>query len=237
MLSNWLSPDATARLHPCALIRNRGWKKASFESKGFLPLGIDVSDGLGLSLAQRWQADKSRPPRHLRSLQKPIPPFAYTRISSDFGVRRDPLVGTWRTHQGIDLPGVQGAPIYATNDGRVTHSGYASGYGLLVRIDHGESLETLYAHLSGVAVNASSQIFRGALIGYLGSTGRSTGAHLHFEVRQFGRAVDPLIYLATEADNDQISPPSFAPQPVHISDHAKQRLTKIKAREGLPGSL
>lgn len=212
-------------------------KLASFESKGFLPSGIDVPEGLGLSLAQRWQADKTTSPRNLTSLQKPVAPFAYTRISSDFGVRRDPLVGTWRQHRGIDLPGAIGTPIYATNDGWVTQSGYSSGYGLLVRIDHGQSLESLYGHLSGVAVNINSPIFRGTLIGYLGSTGRSTGAHLHFEVRQFGRALDPLTYLATETYNYQIPAPVFASQPAHVSEYAKRRLTQQPAQAGLPGSF
>lgn len=213
-----------------------GPTQTMFEPKGVLPSGLDVSSGLSLNLAQRWQSDKSIPEGHSGSVYNPVSPFAYTRISSDFGMRKDPLLGTWRKHQGIDLPGVKGTPIYAANDGWVAYSGYASGYGLLVRIEHGPQVESLYGHLSGVAVAANRHIFRGALIGYLGSTGRSTGAHLHFEIRQRGRAIDPLAYLATSAGRTQVIPQALVPQPAHVSDHAKQRAKQIEASADLPGS-
>jgi Peptidase family M23 len=201
-------------------------EQTAFGSNGVLPSGLDVPSGLSLDRAQRWQSDTSVPSHRSRNLQNPISPFNYTRISSDFGRRKDPLVGAWRNHQGIDLPGVKGTPIYASNDGWVTYSGYASGYGLLVRIEHGQRVESLYGHLSRVAVSANRSVFRGALIGYLGSTGRSTGA-------------DPLIYLATATGRTQGIPQPLAQQsvPVHVSDYAKQHAKRIEMSAGLPGSL
>ncbi len=110
-------------------------------------------------------------------------------ITSPFGYR-------WgRQHDGIDIGAAAGAPVRAARAGRTVSAGWRGGYGYAVLIDHGQGLTTLYAHLSGFAVEKDQNVAAGQLIGYVGDTGYSFGAHLHFEVRQEGRAVNPLQYL------------------------------------------
>ena len=116
-------------------------------------------------------------------------------ISSLFGWRSDPLRGTYRHHAGIDLPGSQGTHIQATGDGRVAIAGWVSGYGNLVEIEHAGSVRTRYGHLSRLFVVRGAHVTRGQIIAAMGSTGRSTGTHLHYEVRLNGVAVDPLRFI------------------------------------------
>ncbi len=118
-------------------------------------------------------------------------PLAYSRRTSMFGPRLDPLNGTWRMHSGVDMAASMGTPIYATADGTVRHAGWHGGYGLLVVVDHPGGIETRYAHMSQVGARAGQRVRRGELIGYVGSTGRSTGPHLHYETRINGVPVDP----------------------------------------------
>lgn len=111
------------------------------------------------------------------------------RISSRFGPR-------WgRMHQGIDIAVNTGTPVRASAQGRVTFAGWNGGYGYLVIVDHGNNVETRYAHLSRIAVKVGQYVSRGTVIGYSGNTGNSTGPHLHFEIRYKGQAVNPLNYL------------------------------------------
>lgn len=123
-------------------------------------------------------------------------PVAKLSLTSNFGVRSDPFIGGARMHKGIDIPGPIGTPIYATADGVVSRSGWASGYGNLVQITHGGGMETRYGHMSKLLVSANSYVKRGQLIGLMGSTGRSTGSHLHYEVRVDGAAINPLPFVA-----------------------------------------
>jgi murein DD-endopeptidase MepM/ murein hydrolase activator NlpD len=124
---------------------------------------------------------------------KPVKNAAFT---SGYGVRSDPFAGRAAMHAGIDLAGAQGTPIYATADGVISEAGWNSGgYGNLVKIDHGRGIETRYGHLSGMIVKAGQRVQRGQLIGRMGSTGRSTGSHLHYEVRIEGRAVNPIPFM------------------------------------------
>jgi murein DD-endopeptidase MepM/ murein hydrolase activator NlpD len=116
-------------------------------------------------------------------------------LSSGYGVRSDPFRRTAAMHAGIDLPGPLGTPVYATADGVVGRAEWANGYGNLVEIEHGKGIETRYGHLSKLLVSANQRIHRGDLIGLMGSTGRSTGSHLHYEVRIDGRAVNPVPFL------------------------------------------
>lgn len=110
-------------------------------------------------------------------------------ISSPFGPR-------WgRMHQGLDIAVVTGTPVRAAASGRVTFSGDNGGYGLLVIIDHGNGVETRYAHNSQLLVKVGDRVQRGQVIARSGNTGNSTGPHVHFEIRQYGQAVDPLLYL------------------------------------------
>jgi murein DD-endopeptidase MepM/ murein hydrolase activator NlpD len=124
---------------------------------------------------------------------KPVKTAAFT---SGYGVRSDPFRGGAAMHAGIDLAGPHGTPIYATADGTVTNAGWNSGgYGNLIKVDHGRGIETRYGHLAQMLVRDGQPVKRGQLIGRMGSTGRSTGNHLHYEVRIDGRAVNPIPFM------------------------------------------
>lgn len=112
-------------------------------------------------------------------------------LSSRFGWRSDPLDGGTRFHAGVDIPARAGAAVRAVRAGRVVYAGWAGGYGNLVVIDHGAGLRSRYGHLERVLVAAGDPVGTGERIGEVGSTGRSTGPHLHYEVRMGGVAVDP----------------------------------------------
>lgn len=118
-------------------------------------------------------------------------------FTSQFGVRSDPFRGTAAMHAGVDIPGAIGTPIYATADGVISHAGRQGGYGNLVQINHGRGIETRYGHLSKILVGDNTRVHRGQMIGLMGSTGRSTGSHLHYEVRVDGKAVNPIPFLQT----------------------------------------
>ena len=124
---------------------------------------------------------------------KPVKDAAFT---AGYGVRSDPFRGRAAMHAGIDLAGPVGTPIYATADGIVSESGYHNGgYGNLVKLDHGRGIETRYGHMSAILVRAGQRVTRGQMIGRMGSTGRSTGSHLHYEVRIDTRAVNPIPFM------------------------------------------
>ncbi len=116
-------------------------------------------------------------------------------ISSGFGYRVHPIFGTRRLHKGIDQGASTGTAIAAAKGGTVLSAGWQNGYGNTVVIDHGSGITTLYAHQSSLAVSAGQSVSRGEVIGYVGSTGNSTGPHLHFEIRSNGTAIDPVPYL------------------------------------------
>jgi murein DD-endopeptidase MepM/ murein hydrolase activator NlpD len=116
-------------------------------------------------------------------------------LVSGFGWRDDPFGEGWRFHQGVDVAAPEGAPVAARAEGVVVYAGWAEGYGLVVVLDHGRGYQTLYAHLRRVQVPPGSWVRAGGVIGEVGSTGRSTGPHLHFEVRYREVPVDPLPYL------------------------------------------
>ena len=116
-------------------------------------------------------------------------------VTSGFGYRVHPIYGTRRLHQGIDVSGGSGTPIAAAKGGTVLSAGWRGGYGNAVVLSHGDGVTTLYAHQSSMNVSSGDQVSRGDIIGWVGSTGASTGPHLHFEVRINGSAVDPRPYL------------------------------------------
>jgi murein DD-endopeptidase MepM/ murein hydrolase activator NlpD len=122
-------------------------------------------------------------------------PVENVDFSSNFGNRSDPFNGRARMHQGVDIRGPLGTPIYATADGVISRSEWANGYGNLIEINHGNGIETRYGHLSRLIAQPNERVKRGQLIGLMGSTGRSTGSHLHYEVRIAGNAVNPLPYI------------------------------------------
>jgi murein DD-endopeptidase MepM/ murein hydrolase activator NlpD len=116
-------------------------------------------------------------------------------IVSGFGYRTHPVYGTARFHAGVDIDGACGQPIWAAEDGTVISAGYNGGYGYATIIDHGDGLSTLYGHQSSLGVSSGQSVGRGQHIGAVGTTGLSTGCHLHFEVRVNGEPVDPVPYL------------------------------------------
>lgn len=124
--------------------------------------------------------------------QRPVQSMNFT---SGFGVRSDPFRGGAAMHAGVDMPGPVGTAIYATADGVVGRAQWANGYGNLVELDHGKGIQTRYGHLSAILVQPGMRVTRGQLIARMGSTGRSTGSHLHYEVRLDGHAVNPMPFL------------------------------------------
>jgi murein DD-endopeptidase MepM/ murein hydrolase activator NlpD len=126
-------------------------------------------------------------------------PVHGTNFTSGFGVRSDPFRGRAAMHAGIDLSGPIGTPIYATADGVVGRSEWVNGYGNLVELDHGRGIQTRYGHLSRSMVTAGQHVKRGDMIALMGSTGRSTGSHLHYEVRIDGKAVNPVPFMQSTA--------------------------------------
>ena len=122
-------------------------------------------------------------------------PVEHARLSSDYGTRTHPVLGRRLGHKGVDLAAPTGTPIYATADGTVSRAGPFSSYGNYVSIEHGGKIQTRYAHMSRVAVAKGATVKKGDIIGYVGSTGRSTGPHLHYEVRIDGQAVNPVPYM------------------------------------------
>ncbi|WP_291133609.1 M23 family metallopeptidase [Erythrobacter sp.] len=122
-------------------------------------------------------------------------PLSGFRMTSDYGMRTHPVLGRRRHHKGVDLAAPTGTPVYATADGMIERAEFSRSYGLVIYADHGAGLETRYAHLSKLAVAEGERVKKGDLIGYVGSTGRSTGPHLHYEVRVDGVAVNPIPYM------------------------------------------
>ena len=139
------------------------------------------------------------------------------RITSYFGYRYHPILHFSRFHAGLDFGASWGSPIVAAADGQVVRAGWAGGYGRQVRIAHGGGLMTSYSHMSQIVAYPGEMIRRGQLIGYVGSSGLSTGPHVHFEVRKDGVAVNPLAVR-------------FASAPVvdtHLADAVKARLKAL----------
>lgn len=126
-----------------------------------------------------------------------VQPVSNLSFTSNFGIRSDPFRGTAAMHAGVDIPGPTGTPIYATADGVVSNADRQGGYGNMVEINHGKGIATRYGHLSRILVANGVRVVRGQMIGHMGSTGRSTGPHLHYEVRMDGRAVNPVPFMTT----------------------------------------
>ena len=129
-------------------------------------------------------------------------PLASMRMTSSYGMRDHPIFKRRRNHNGVDLAAPTGTPIRATADGTVEMAQRYGGYGLYVQLDHGGELETRYAHMSRMSVSAGERVEKGQIIGYVGSTGNSTGPHLHYEVRIAGAPVDPSPYMTGAMDEE-----------------------------------
>jgi len=172
-----------------ALVAQVRSRKAEFQAQiNALQAESDAVGGL-LRGVQDGQAVQGGAPG---TLSQPLPG---ARITSMFGPRVHPITGDARNHNGIDYGAGTGTPIRAAGDGVVVYAGPRGGYGNATVIDHGGSLATLYAHQSSIGVAVGQSVGRGQVIGAVGSTGFSTGPHLHFEVRVQGTPVDPMRYL------------------------------------------
>ena len=190
----------TLGVDPSALLRN-----ATREAMGgplvLLATSVDGSidprfERLGLSLARMAALEQS-----LDGVPQFLPTnLARTRLSSGFGYRRDPFTRRGAMHYGLDFKGPRGSPIFATANGRVSFAGWKSGYGKTIEIEHGNGIMTRYAHMSRFNASVGTVVEAGDKIGAIGSTGRSTGPHLHFEVRINDRAVNPRKFLETAPD-------------------------------------
>jgi murein DD-endopeptidase MepM/ murein hydrolase activator NlpD len=145
-------------------------------------------------------------------------PTAAPMLSSSYGYRSDPFNGHAAFHAGLDFPGHYGQPILSAAPGKVSFVGQRQGYGNVVEIDHGNGLMTRYAHLSGFASHVGQAVARGDAIGRMGSTGRSTGTHLHFEVRLNGQPTDPRRFLHARQDV------------LHVQQIAKARVADLDQR-------
>lgn len=143
----------------------------------------------------RNRQSPSNMPSYVQGSGDLIWPLSSMMITSEYGWRIHPIFGTSRYHSGIDVGADYGDAIWAAAGGIVIHSGWLGGYGKTVIIDHGGGLTTLYAHNSELTVSEGESVYQGQVVAYAGSTGYSTGPHLHFEVREYGEPVNPYNYL------------------------------------------
>jgi murein DD-endopeptidase MepM/ murein hydrolase activator NlpD len=163
-------------------------QKADFQSE---LNALQVESGAVGDFLRQVQAGQKLAPRKKRTFKAPVA----GPISSGFGTRVHPILGDVRMHTGVDFAVGTGYPIKAAGPGIVVWAGPRGGYGNAVIIDHRNGLATLYGHQSRVNVNVGDKVAAGQVIGFVGQTGMATGPHLHFEVREFGTPVDPLLYL------------------------------------------
>jgi murein DD-endopeptidase MepM/ murein hydrolase activator NlpD len=171
-----------------ALLQEVRDRKTDFERE--LSLLQAESSAIG-DMLRSLQAGQSPAPRRKGTFKAPV----NGPISSPFGPRVHPILGDVRVHTGVDYAAGMGQPIRAAGAGVVVWAGPRGGYGNLVAIDHGGGLATLYGHQSRIEATVGLRVKTGQVIGYVGSTGMATGPHLHFETREFGVPVDPLLYL------------------------------------------
>lgn len=164
-----------------------------------------AASGRAWQLAAAQALRESIPPAQTKAAIRPALayvgalPVPKVALTSGFGLRVHPLSGELRNHDGIDIAAAFGTPVRATSDGVVEKAAWFGGYGLFVALRNGPAMETRYGHLSRLLVSAGQNVRAGDIIGLVGSTGRSTGPHLHYEVRVSGRPVNPLPFLGRKS--------------------------------------
>lgn len=179
-----------------ALLRRVGLDPQRFTGRStglggpFIPAGTTSPSFQTLTSTQQVEALEAT----IAAIPSYVPVKAYS-FTSPYGVRYDPFNGRSAMHAGLDMAGKTGEPIYAAADGTVVTGGKSGAYGNLVEIDHGKGLATRYGHLSAILVQPGTHVRQGQLIARMGSTGRSTGTHLHYEIRLDGRAINPRPFL------------------------------------------
>lgn len=156
------------------------------QAKDFLTVDLTFLIDEGTNLPPGWIPK-------IVSFDWPVPGFFY--VSSGYGTRPDPFTGVFAHHSGIDIPAPTGTTIIASHEGIVIHAGRMGDYGKLVILEGTGGLNTYYAHLNTITVKQGQKVIKGGKIGEAGNTGKSTGSHLHFEIRQNGQTVDPLKYF------------------------------------------
>lgn len=161
---------------------------------------VPLEDGLRFEAGVRELDDALAKLEAVKAVARVMPihnPAPGQAVSSSFGIRRDPLLRTPAMHSGIDFRATAGTPIISAGAGTVVKAGWNGGYGRMVEVDHGKGFTTRYAHLSRISVKRGEVVESGSVLGEVGTTGRSTGPHLHYEVRRDGKAIDPLRFLKT----------------------------------------
>jgi len=178
-------------LDPKRFSASSDWRSAGVGGP-FIPAGDEVEPRFK-DLFISWRRLETMQ-ASLASIPAIIPVKNY-RSTSTYGRRYDPFNGRAAMHAGVDMAGSRGEPIYAAASGKIVQSGFVSGYGKLVEIDHGKGIETRYGHMSALLVKPGERVRQGQMIGRMGSTGRSTGTHLHYEVRIDGQPVNPKPFM------------------------------------------
>jgi murein DD-endopeptidase MepM/ murein hydrolase activator NlpD len=158
----------------------------------------EAADQAGITASNKARLATSRAMSNVGVSIPSRMPLEAARMSSGYGMRTHPVLGGRRGHKGVDLAAATGTPVYATADGVVSRASWFSSYGLYISIEHGGDIQTRFAHLSRLNVADGQRVKKGDLIGFVGSTGRSTGPHLHYEVRVQGKAVNPVPYMQAE---------------------------------------
>ena len=207
---NWTAPSGNGVYHTVQkgetlwrISRTYGVSLAELVEANDIPDDYTIVVGQKLFIPGATEVKKTPPPiKREESIGKPDAKLSWPlagrgrkSVTSPFGYRRDPLTGGQEFHKGIDIDAAREERVLAAAAGEVVFAGKMSGYGTVVMIDHGKRLLTVYAHLSRAIVRLEEMVERGQTIGYVGTSGRSTGTHLHFEVRYKGVSVDPLEYL------------------------------------------
>lgn len=176
---------------------------ASLPMGGPEPLLDDLSQlkGQAASIEQSMSVlQQSFDDRRLRLLNMPTIAPVKGIVTSGFGNRRDPFTGRLAFHEGLDIVAPVGKEVHATGDGIVTKAGMETGYGRVVYVSHGFGVTSVYGHLSGFKVEQGQKVRRGQVLGFVGSSGRSTGNHLHYEIRLDGQSTNPLAYILDDVN-------------------------------------
>lgn len=183
--------------------------------------GLPLGDGSAFrERMMQWSAAPAPAPESQPVLVRSVP-ADLPRLSSRFGLRSDPLRGGHARHAGVDIPAPLGTPVLASADGEVRYAGSAGGYGNMIEIEHPGGIRTRYAHLSRILVGERAMVRQGQVIALMGSTGRSTGSHLHFEMRANGAAIDPLPHLGDDVPQRPMM--RIAPAEPFVSAFARAR--------------
>ncbi len=212
-------------------------RATSSEPSLFAPNSMDAASSAWEALARQDAERRTAEARLARA--KSAPDFLLitrqARMTSDFGLRADPFHGGPKTHAGVDLAAPQGTKILAGQTGVVRFAGTSSGYGTMLELEHADGTRSRYAHCSRLLVDEGARVRRGQIVAEVGSTGRSTGPHLHFEVRRGGEPIDPIRTLARwarEAEQQRAAARALAD-----AEAAAKAKAKAKAKvKGTPAS-